>query len=78
MIYMGSKASFGKEIMRTMLSSRPDATVYVEPFAGGMNMMKYAPPTMKRIGNDINEFLIAMWRALDKGWTPPKFVSRAL
>lgn len=70
MKYMGSKASIAKHIMPIILKNRSTNQWYVEPFAGGMNSMIYAYG--KRIANDINPYVIAMWRQLISGWYPPK------
>ena len=39
MKYMGSKARFAKYILPIVLEGRTEAQTYVEPFAGGMNMI---------------------------------------
>lgn len=69
MRYMGSKARFSKEILPIILKERTDQW-YVEPFAGGMNMI--CDVGGKRIANDINYYLIQMWKELVVGWVPKK------
>ena len=39
MKYMGSKARFTKEILPIILKDRKPEQWYVEPFAGGMNVI---------------------------------------
>jgi len=71
MKYMGSKARFTKEILSIVLKNRKTDQWYVEPFAGGMNVV--CEVQGKRIANDIHFYLIAMWRELVDGWTPKKY-----
>jgi len=75
MKYMGSKARFSKEIIQVMLKDTPQDSLYIEPFAGGMNMIADVPLS-KRIASDSNVYLIAMFNALSEGWTPPKQVTK--
>lgn len=72
MKYMGSKARFAKHILPIVLEGRTDAQTYVEPFAGGMNMIDKVDG--KRIANDIHTELIEMWKALVcENWKPPHY-----
>jgi len=70
---MGSKARFSKEILLIVLKDRTDDQWYIEPFAGGMNMI--CEVDGKRIANDIHYHLIEMWKALCNGWKPHKISS---
>lgn len=70
MKYMGSKARFSNEILPIILQGRQQDQIYVEPFAGGMNMVSEV--NGKRIANDIHYYLIEMWKELVKGWVPAK------
>lgn len=55
---MGGKARFAKEILPIILKDREEGQWYVEPFAGGKNIIdKVENP---RIANDINPYVIAM------------------
>lgn len=74
MKYMGSKNAIAKEIIPIMETVRNGRT-WVEPFVGGANMIDKI--TGKRIGNDLNHYLIAMWKALQNGWEMPDFISEA-
>ena len=58
MKYMGSKARFTKEILSIVLKNRKPDQWYVEPFAGGMNVI--CEVQGKRIANDLHFYLIAM------------------
>lgn len=62
MNYMGSKARFANEILPIILSERRPNQYYVEPFCGGCNTLYKV--TGKRIGADLNKYLIAMWKFL--------------
>ena len=75
MKYMGSKNRFAKELLPIILKDRTNGQYYVEPFAGGMNMIDKV--TGNRIANDIHKELIEMWKALvyDK-WEQPKRISK--
>ncbi|WP_053067871.1 DNA adenine methylase [Xenorhabdus khoisanae] len=75
---MGSKARIAKYIAPFILDHLTTETVYIEPFAGGMNMVshintKHAGPV---IAADSHEYLIQMWDALLSGWQPPGQISR--
>lgn len=74
MKYMGSKNRVAKHILPIMLKYRTPEMTWVEPFVGGANMIDKVEG--KRIGNDYNEFLIALWIALQNGWTPPKYIEK--
>jgi len=72
MKYMGSKARFAKEILPIILNGRTKEQTYVEPFAGGMNMIDKV--VGKRIANDIHTELIEMWKALVcDNWKPTHY-----
>ncbi|UNA05170.1 hypothetical protein [Klebsiella phage vB_KvaS_F1M1D] len=68
MKYMGSKARFKKRILDAMGQI---GSVYVEPFAGGMNMIDCVKAD-RRIANDANKYVIAMFKAVVNGWVPPE------
>jgi len=77
MKYMGSKNRFAKELLPIILKDRTKGQYYVEPFAGGMNLIDKVDGN--RIANDIHTELIEMWKALvcDE-WKPPINVGREL
>ena len=62
MKYMGSKNRFAKELLPIILKDRTDGQYYVEPFAGGMNMIDKVGG--ERIASDNNKYLIAMWEGI--------------
>ena len=67
---MGSKARFSKEILPIILKDRKPEQWYIEPFAGGMNMI--CEVNGNRIANDIHYHLVQMWEQLVSGWIPKK------
>lgn len=72
MKYMGSKARFHKEILQIILKDRTADQFYIEPFAGGMNMISEVDGN--RIANDIHHYLIAMWKELVyNNWMPSEY-----
>ena len=73
---MGSKARFAKDLLAIILQYQKPHQFYVEPFAGGMNMIDKVEG--KRIANDSHKELMAMWCALIyDSWDPPKHISEA-
>ena len=75
MQYIGSKRRISKHLLPHMLNdSRPAGQWWVEPFVGGANMIDKIDGL--RLGSDINPYLIAMLKAVGRGWDPPTDVSR--
>lgn len=70
MKYMGSKARFANEILSIVLKDRRLNQWYVEPFAGGMNVI--CEVDGNKIANDIHYYLIQMWEKFVCGWIPEK------
>lgn len=73
MKYMGSKARHAKEMLPIILENRKEGQWYVEPFVGGANMIDKV--IGNRIGADLNEPLVSMWKEIQNGWIPPKYVT---
>jgi DNA adenine methylase len=73
MKYMGSKARIAKEILPIILKDRKENQWYVEPFVGGANIIDKVDGN--RIGNDNQEYVIALYKALQNGYNPPKDVT---
>lgn len=73
---MGSKSRLAKDILPIILKNRASGQWYIEPFAGGMNMIdKVDGP---RIANDVHFELIAMWDSLvNKQWIPTKITKES-
>ena len=77
MKYMGSKARHAKELLPIILKDHKPDMWYVEPFVGGANVIDKVDPSIapKRLGCDVNEYLIAMWQAVSEGWLPDKLIT---
>ncbi|KPK89916.1 hypothetical protein AMJ80_09095 [bacterium SM23_31] len=78
MVYLGSKRRLAKHFLSIILNERRPLSwnqdqVYVEPFAGGCNMIEFV--SGPRIANDINFYLIELFRAVQAGWIPPASVA---
>jgi len=73
MRYMGSKRRIAKEILPIILKGRRKGQTFVEPFCGGCNITELVEGP--RIANDIHVELIAMYKALQSGWLPPKRIT---
>lgn len=73
MKYLGSKFRYTKEILPIILSDRENNQFYVEPFVGGFNVIDKV--CGNRIANDINYYLIELFRAIRSGWVPPDSIS---
>ena len=69
---MGSKNRIAKNILPIMLKERGERT-WVEPFVGGANVIDKVQGN--RIGNDNQEYVIALYKALQNGYIPPKEVT---
>lgn len=79
MKFMGSKARIAKDIsliINNMIVEN-NIKVYIEPFVGGCNMIEHIK-CKKKIGSDINEYLISMWRDLQNGFEIPKEMSKEM
>ena len=72
---MGSKARHAKEILPIILRDHPEDSYYVEPFVGGANIIDKVPANIKKIGIDVNEYLIELWVQVSNGWLPPKLIT---
>lgn len=68
---MGGKNRHAKEILPIILSNR--AKYYVEPFVGGFNVIDKVGGD--RIANDVNPYLISLFRAIQSGWIPPETIT---
>lgn len=73
MRYVGSKARFRKELLPIILADRDPDQYYVEPFAGGFNLICHVDGP--RIGNDIDSDVVACMKAISEGWDPPETLS---
>jgi len=64
MKYLGSKNRIAKHILPIMLEHRKKGMTWIEPFVGGANMIDKVEG--KRIGADINEYVISLLNQMSK------------
>jgi len=76
---MGGKGKIGKELSSKIHDICEEKgledPIYFEPFIGMCGVMRHIKYTNK-IACDKNEDIINMWRSTQKGWIPPRFLSR--
>jgi len=65
MKYMGSKARIVKEILPIMLKELKDGQWFVDLFCGGCSIIENVPGE-KRIANDKNKYLVALFQGLQQ------------
>lgn len=76
MIYLGSKNRMSKYLAPIIQSYITDETEgYLEPFVGGGNMIDKIVCN-KKVGSDIDKYVIAVLNGLAGGVEPPREVSR--
>ena len=74
MRYMGGKSRISKQIA-TILNAATRERVFVSLFCGSCAIESKVQADVK-ILNDKHPYLIAMWQALQNGWTPPDVVTK--
>lgn len=76
MKYMGSKNRIVSDIVPIMLNYRKENQLFVDMFCGGCHVIQ----TIKgrKIANDKNKYLIAMWQGLQKNRDRPTIISKEL
>lgn len=72
---MGSKNRIAKELIPIVTKYLTKDRWYVEPFCGGCNMIDKVKHD-KRIANDYNKYLIALFEALQQGVEFPTYISK--
>ena len=76
MKYMGSKRRIVGDILPIMLDK--EHSTFVDAFCGGCNVITHVPTSYRRIANDKNKYLIAMWKMLQLGAEFPHKIDRDL
>jgi DNA adenine methylase len=76
MKYMGSKTRIIKEILPIILKDRTTEQWYIEPFAGGMNVI--CGVDGNRLANDNNLYLIEMWKGLFENRERPNDIPKEI
>ena len=75
MQYMGGKSRISKQIAEVLNSAIDRGTPFVSLFCGSCAIESKVQADVK-ILNDKHPYLIAMWQALQNGWTPPDVVTK--
>ena len=75
MVYMGSKNRIAKYLLPFLTKYLTPGRWYVEPFVGGANLIDKIKHN-KRIGSDINKYLIALFEALQIGVDFPTYITK--
>jgi DNA adenine methylase len=73
---MGSKNRIANEIIPIMIKYRKENQLFVDMFCGGCNLIQHIKG--RKIANDNNKFIIAMWRGLQQNKERPKTISKEL
>ena len=76
MRYLGSKRLLFKHIAPILLKNRKPDQTWVEPFVGGANMIDKIDG--KRIGGDVNKYLIALLKEMQNPLFDPPYVDESL
>ena len=72
---MGGKGRIVDDILPIMLSNY-NGNTFVDIFCGGCSVIEHVPNTYRRIANDKQKYLIAMWRVLTTSGIPPMRIER--
>lgn len=76
MIYQGSKNRISKHILPIVTKYLAENRYYVEPFCGGCNLIDKIDHPF-RMANDINKYLIALFKYVLAGKALPNFIEKA-
>ena len=79
MKYLGSKRRIVDEILPIMSQSLQPGMSFVDCFCGGCSVVQHVPQVYRRIANDNNRYLVAMWERLTTtNWQPPTHIPKSL
>ena len=78
MKYQGSKQRILNGILPLMIPEIYNKSAFVDAFCGGCSVVENMPKDVRRIANDKNKYLIAMWKSLtnDRCRKPPMRIER--
>lgn len=76
MKYMGSKSRIASDIVPIMLSYRKENQYFVDMFCGGCHIIQKV--SGRRVANDKNKYLIAMWKGLQENRSRPTIITKEL
>lgn len=73
MKYMGSKNRIAKYIVPILEESFHEngCEIFIDACCGGCNLIDKVSPDIPRYANDINTYIIEMFKAIESGWEPP-------
>lgn len=77
MKYLGSKNRIANDIIPILMEYLKEGQYFVDLFCGGCNLIDKITHD-KRIANDNNRYLIAMWKGLMEGRKYPKTIEKDL
>lgn len=66
-----------RHIVPILLNNIGTQQPYVEPFVGAFNVIQHMGNNRQRIANDVDRYIIAVYRAVINGWIPPTVVSES-
>lgn len=75
MRYFGGKQRIAKPLCEFINSQLVQGQVFVDAFCGSCNIISNIRNDVIKMANDKNEYLVAMWKALQNGWVPPNNVT---
>lgn len=80
MKYMGSKNRISKYLVPILEKEyyKSNCEIFIDACCGGCNLIDKISPIIPRYANDINKYLIAMWKGLQNGADFPKEIPKCL
>jgi DNA adenine methylase len=78
MKYMGSKLKIKNDIIPVIESYSDRNDNYIEPFCGGLSIIQEVKGFKRKIAQDINPYLIAMWIGLKFNFDRPYDIPKSL
>lgn len=75
MRYFGGKQRISKPLSKFLNSQLKENQTFVDLFCGSCNIISKIDSNRLRIANDKHKYLIAMWKALQKGWEMPNTIT---
>lgn len=76
MRYFGGKNRIAKNLAPIINKYLEYSEIYYEPFCGGCSVSQYINDRKIRLLTDINPYLIALYKELQKGWIPPDKITK--
>ena len=75
MHYFGGKQRISKPLSKFLNSQLKENQTFIDLFCGSCNIISKIDNSRLRIANDKHKYLIAMWKALQKGWEMPNTIT---